>query len=339
MRVSTQRLRLASQLGFLALLLLAGWEFHRFIQAALAGAPLPQRPPSAEGFLPISSVMSLKLLVLTGELHPAHPAGLFILLGALAMSFALPKSFCGWVCPFGLLSETLWAVRRRLKTRLYPPPWLDHPLASLKYLLLGFFAWAIAGMDGAALSAFLDSPYNLVADAKMYFFFAGLSPLAAGVIAALLLLSLAVPYFWCRYLCPYGALLAPVSMAGPLRVRRDPAACTNCGACSRACPQAIQVERLTAVRSEKCVSCARCVRACPAPGALGFRFAGKGPALRPAWLPLAGPLVLLAAVWLAMAAGLWRSPVPPDDYARVLRSHETLGHPGRNPGVEPRIQP
>ncbi|MHB0994882.1 MAG: 4Fe-4S binding protein, partial [Elusimicrobiales bacterium] len=282
-----------------------------------------------EGFLPISSLMSLKLLVRTGELHYAHPAGLFILLGALAMSFALPKSFCGWVCPFGLLSETLWGLRRVLKFPLYPPKWLDYPLASLKYLLLGFFAWAIMSMNTAALRSFLDGEYNLVADAKMYFFFAHIGPLAAGIIASLLLLSFAVPYFWCRYLCPYGALLVPLSLAGPLRVRRDPAACTACGGCSRACPHGIEVDRLAAVRSENCVSCARCTQACPSPGALGFRLSDRGPALRPALLPLAGPLVLLAAVWLAMLAGRWTGGFPDRDYAALLRSHDALGHPGR----------
>lgn len=329
MRLNAQRLRLTSQLGFLALILLAGWEFHIFIQAALTGAPLPGRPPSAEGFLPISSLMSLKLLALTGQLHPAHPAGVFILLGALAMSFALPKSFCGWLCPFGALSEILWKLRRRLKAALYPPAWLDYPLASLKYLLLGFFAWAIAAMDTASLRAFLDSPYNLVADAKMYFFFAGLSPLAAGVIAGLLTLSLAVPYFWCRYLCPYGALLVPFSLAAPLRVRRNPAACTACGRCARACPQGIAVAKAGAVRSENCVSCARCVEACPSHGALGFRLRSKGPALRPALLPLATALMFLGVVWLAMLFGNWRSGFPDADYARFLRSHGALTHPGR----------
>lgn len=329
MRINPQNLRLGSQLGFLALLLLAGWEFHNFIQAALAGAPLPQRPPAAEGFLPISSLMSLKLLAQTGELHYAHPAGLFILLGALSMSLALPKSFCGWLCPFGLLSELLYKARLRLKAPLYPPAWLHYPLASLKYLLLGFFAWAIASMDAASLRAFLDSPYNLVADAKMYFFFARLTPLAAGVIAALLLLSLAVPYFWCRYLCPYGALLVPASLAGPLRVRRDPAACTACGACSRACPQGIAVEKAGAVRSENCVSCARCVGACPVPGALGFRLTAGGPALRPVLLPLVSALVFLCAVWLAMLLGAWRSGLADGEYARLLRSHDSLSHPGR----------
>ncbi|MDQ7772217.1 MAG: 4Fe-4S binding protein [Elusimicrobiales bacterium] len=330
MTAGTRRIRVLVQSAFLALVLLIGLEFHFFVQALLDGGALPRRPPGVEGFLPISSLMSLRLLAQTGEVHPAHPAGLFILLGALAMSFTAPKSFCGWLCPFGFLSEVVHGLRRRLTPSFrYPPAWLHYPLSALKYLLLGFFAWAIfASMDLGSLRDFLDGDYNLIADAKMYFFFADITPLAAGVIAALLALSFAVPFFWCRYLCPYGALLVPVSLAGPLRIRRDPAACAACGRCARACPQGIAVDRATAVRSENCVSCARCLDACPAPGALEFRDRGGRLRVRPAFLPLLTALVFFLVIWLAMAAGNWESRVPPEEYRRLVPLHDTLGHPG-----------
>lgn len=328
MQLTVQKLRLPVQLSFAALTLLIGWEFHTFVQAALAGGDLPRRPPGVEAFLPISSLMSLRLLAATGEVHPAHPAGLFILLGALIMSLAAPKSFCGWVCPFGLLSELLYKARRRLTPAFsYPPAWLDYPLASLKYLLLGFFLYAILGMDLASLRAFLDGDYNLIADAKMYFFFAHISPLAAGVVAALLLLSFAVPYFWCRYLCPYGALLTPVSLAGPMKIRRDAAACVNCARCAAACPQGIKVDKAAAVLSDKCNACARCLDACPARGALELKAPGGGPRVKPLHLPLLTLLAFLAAVWLGMLGGNWESRTPDAEYRRLVPRHAELGHP------------
>lgn len=327
MRMNTQRLRLASQLGLLALILLAGWEFHVFIRAALAGAPLPGRPPAVEGFLPISSLMSLKLLALTGQLHPAHPAGVFILLGALAMSLAAPKSFCGWLCPFGLLSEILWELRRRLKTPLYPPAWLDYLLSSIKYLLFGFFLYAILRMDHASLRAFLDSDYNLIADAKMYFFFAHISPAAAWIITALTLLTFAVPYFWCRYLCPYGALLTPLSLAGPLKIRRDAAACVNCASCAAACPQGIAVDKAAAVFSDNCNACARCLDTCPVRGALELKAPGGKLRVKPQYLSLLTLLAFLSAVWLGMLSGNWKSGTPSAEYRRLVPLHGALGHP------------
>lgn len=86
MRADLRKLRFAAQLTFLTLVLLIGWEFRAFVTVALAGGPPPERPPGVAGFLPISSRMSLRLLVRTGELHPAHPAGVFIRLGAPADS-------------------------------------------------------------------------------------------------------------------------------------------------------------------------------------------------------------------------------------------------------------
>jgi len=62
-----------------------------------------------------------------------------------------------------------------LRQELAAARWLDTPLRSLKYLLLLFFLWAILKMDIPTVTAFVHSPYNKVADIKMYLFFAHLS--------------------------------------------------------------------------------------------------------------------------------------------------------------------
>jgi hypothetical protein len=56
-------------------------------------------------------------------------------------------------------------------------------------------------MGPAAVADFLDSPYNRVADVKMLYFFERLSPFALKALVGLVLLSIAVPYSWCRNLC------------------------------------------------------------------------------------------------------------------------------------------
>lgn len=113
----------------------------------------------------------------------------------------LSKSFCSWVCPVGTLSEGLWLLGRKLFGRNRAlPRWLDRPLRAVNYVLLGFFLWAVWRMDGAALEGFLDSPFNALADVRMYLFFARISGLALGVILALAVLSMLVQNFWCRYL-------------------------------------------------------------------------------------------------------------------------------------------
>ena len=119
----------------------------------------------------------------------------------------------------------LAAVSRRLfRRKLGLPRLLDLPLRSLKYLLLAFFVYAVFFQMGpAAVADFLDSPYNRVADVKMLYFFERLSPFALKVILGLVVFSVVVPYAWCRYLCPYGALLGALSLLSPLKVTRHAA--------------------------------------------------------------------------------------------------------------------
>ncbi len=202
-----QTIRFWVQVSLILLCLWIGVEFHYFVKyletAGLEGSSY--RPPGAEGFLPISSLMSLYLFAISGDIHAAHPAGFFILLAAIVVSFVIGKSFCSWFCPVGWLSEILGDFGQKLfKRRLKLPMWLDYPLRSLKYLLFGFFGYSIFFlMNEASLRVFLDSPYNIVSDIKMYYFFVDISMLALIVIAILFVLSIVIRNFWCRYLCPY----------------------------------------------------------------------------------------------------------------------------------------
>src|SRR5204863_7301682 len=139
---------------------------------------------------------------------------------------------------------------------------------TLKYLLLGLFVYAIAGMPVDAIRAFLDGPYGLIADVKLLNFFRYLSIGGAIALVLLVVLSVFVQNFWCRYLCPYGALMGLVSVASPLRIRREASLCIDCGKCAKACPSALPVDRLVTIRSAECTGCLQCVAECPAAGAL-----------------------------------------------------------------------
>jgi len=113
---------------------------------------------------------------------------------------------------------------------------MDFPLLGVKYLLLGFFCYIILwGMDVRSIEAFLYSRYNLVVDARMLLFFLHPSTLTLQVMAVLLLFQLVVRNCWCRYLCPYGALLGLEHCSSILQVKRDPSLCINCRECERVC--------------------------------------------------------------------------------------------------------
>ncbi len=316
----TQIVRRGVQAAFLVLCAWIGVQFALFMRWAGSGgnAAYAAHPAGAEGFLPISALLSLKYWMVAGRIHGLHPAGLFIFLAILGIGLLLRKGFCSWLCPVGTLSEQLWMLGRRLFGRsLAPPRWLDYPLRAVKYLLLGLFLLAVWRMDGPALEGFLDSPFNALADVKMYLFFAHISGLALGVVLALAGLSVLVQNAWCRYLCPYGALLGALSLASPLRITRAAASCIDCGRCTKACPSRIQVHRAGRVGGNECTACYRCVAACPVKDTLEMR-APMGKAV-PGWvfgLLVAG--LFVAVTGLAMLSGHWDTALSRRDYLQLI---------------------
>jgi polyferredoxin len=323
-----RRLRAAVQWSVFAITAWGGLELYRFLSHLEQGRvpPFP-KPLSPEGFLPIGSLMSFKLWATTGIIDTVHPAGMMFFTSALALSLLLKKSFCGWICPVGTLSELLGTTGRRVAGRLLAlPRWLDVPLRSLKYALLGFFLWIIiVKMPAAGIRGWLQTDYWKIADLKMLDFFRHPTAPALGVLAALAVLSLVTRNFWCRYLCPYGALLGLLSVGAAVKVQRQEARCTHCRSCTKSCPALLPVETLGRVRSPECLGCLTCVSRCPEPGALDAALPGR-------LVPPALYAALVAAVFwgilvAAKATGHWESGVSPAEYLRIVPSLDSVGHP------------
>jgi ferredoxin len=233
------------------------------------------------------------------------------------------RAFCSWVCPVGTISEALAALSFRIfQRKLGLPRFIDLPLRSLKYLLLAFFVYVIFFQMGpAAVALFLDSPYNRVADVKMLYFFEQISPLGLKVLLTLTGLSIVIPYFWCRYLCPYGALLGAASLLSPLKITRHAPSCIDCNLCTKACPSRLPVAKLARVQSDECFGCLSCVAACPVPRALRVETPSfwRRP-VRPAVFAALVVFLFVGGTLLARALGLWHSSITMQEYARSIRT-------------------
>lgn len=341
LKTDSQFLRSVVQGAFVLLCIWIGIEFHYFIkwETSEGSSPFVERPPGAEGFLPISALMSLKYWIETGVINDVHPSGLFIFIAILAVGLLLKKSFCSWLCPVGTLSESLWMLGKKLFGRnITVTRWLDYPLRSLKYLLAFYFVSSILQMDVEALKQFIYSPYNKMADVKMYMFFADITSFALWTIIILMSLSLFIQNFWCRYLCPYGAILGALSWLSPVKITRNKSRCIDCGLCTKACPSNIAVHTAGRVWSDECMSCLACTQICPVKETLDMRLAVSQTRI-PTWV--FGTLIVcvfVAITGLAMLTGNWQNSISKEEYLRRIKNIESPLYQ-HNRGTVPEYRP
>jgi polyferredoxin len=327
----SQRIRQIVQWLFVALNGSLGIQFYlwvRYFERGGEGLNVP-RPAGAEGWLPIAGLMNTKYFLETGHVPAIHPAAMVLFISFTLMSLLLKKAFCSWLCPVGMFSEHLRKLGRRIFGRnLRLPKWLDVPLRGLKYILLGFFLFVIGTMSAEAIQDFMTTPYGLIADVKMLNFFRNIGLTAAVVIGLLILLSMLVQNFWCRYLCPYGALLGLTSLLSPIKIRRDAEACIDCGKCARVCPSHLPVDRLVQIRSVECAACMACVAACPAQDALQFSLVPRKSStiserwrrrvIRPAAFVAVLACIFFGSIFVAKATGHWQTNLPREVYLDLV---------------------
>jgi polyferredoxin len=332
-RTSIRIVRYAVQLFFLLLTLVIGYEFYRFVLHFEApGSPFVQKPPSVDGFLPIAGLMSFKYFLFTGIVEPIHPSAMVMFVAALTVSVALKKGFCGWICPIGTASQYVWMAGEKLFGRNFRiEKYTDASLRSLKYTLMSLFLVFIGlAMAPNMLLLFFITDYYKIADVRTMKFFTEMSTLAFWVLAAIFVLSFLYKNFWCRYLCPYGALLGLLSRLSPVKIKRNEAKCTHCHACTRHCPGLIDVESREVVKSAECFGCLTCVSRCPAEGALDLSLSAAG--TRRNVNPWLYPVVLIVLFYFvigtAMAFGKWHSQVPYEEYQRLIPAVGAVEHPG-----------
>lgn len=186
-------------------------------------------------------------------------------------------------------------------------------------------------MTSSAVKAFLDSPYNLIADIKMYYFFADISQFSLIVISILFILSIIVRNFWCRYLCPYGALLGIVSLISPIKIRRNTATCIDCNLCAKACMSNIKVDKVKTVISDEFTGCLNCIDACPVADTLILQ------SVVPARKKISKKIAAIAVVvvfmtvkGIGMLTDNWQNKISKEEYLFHFNYLGSYGHPTGN---------
>ena len=222
----------------------------------------------AELFLMIDPLVSLS----TAIAARSWVASLVCALMILIVCVLIPRGFCGYLCPLGTTIDLFdWAIgSRTTRLRVSDDGWWVH----IKYYLLA--TTLVASVGGVLVSGFV-SAIPVITRALL---FAG-EPLQSGAMRgwhlvpawnwghvvsitlflAVLGLGFLQPRFWCKYVCPSGALF---SLGNLIRVteRKVESSCIHCNKCVEICPfDAIKPDFTT--RTTDCTLCQSCGGVCP----------------------------------------------------------------------------
>jgi len=202
---------------------------------------------------PIGSIQNVAV-ALTDRTYaiPMVVTAVFFLPLVVALFFG--RAFCGGVCPLGAIQELV--VLKPVQV----PPRLDRALGLLKYLYLG-------GAILLAIKPALGRDFLICRfDPFVGFFRRTGAPHMLMLGGGFLLLGMFVGRPYCRYLCPYGPLLAWCTRLARRGVTITPNKELDCGLCTEACPYGA-IDHMRAVRKD-CLYCARCYASCPRDGDL-----------------------------------------------------------------------
>ncbi len=262
----------------------------------------PRGTASVEAYCPFGGLESLYQFITTGGFIQRIEASSMIMFAALLiLTLIASRGFCGWICPFGSVQEWLGLLGKKIfKKKFNPTGKWDRILRYFKYVLL-------AGIIGLTwqTGALVFRNY----DPFLAFFHLGNGitelPWAYAVLGVVLVGSLYIDRFFCKYACPLGAALGIVGKLGLTRIKRDPVDCKSCNLCHTKCPAHVDFLSVTTIRDAECNQCLDCIAVCPKPNVLMM----TGPKWKLSHPVYAGMLVfgLLGLIGASQLAGKWQT--------------------------------
>lgn len=219
----------------------------------------PTGSPSLHAYCPFGGLETLYKTITTGAfIKKLRPSNLALFMSIVAVGLVAGRGFCGWICPFGSVTEWLGALgNKAFPNKVKVPPLLDKVLRSIKYLIL---IAVLAGTYVTGRMVFADyDPYPVLFHFGVW---TEISSVAIIVLGATLISSLFIERAWCRYACPLGAIGAILSKISLFKIRRSKDNCLSCKKCVEDnCPMDVNISNRKTGGAE-CIMCLRCVDSC-----------------------------------------------------------------------------
>ena len=222
---------------------------------------------------------------------------LILIIGALLIICTIVgRAMCGWACPFGLFQDLLTRARTLLKINAKEISLKRHEqLSMVKYAILILsiliaISIGLSVLSGSMINTIYSDqfPGSLIEVAPYCqfcptpilrhmadFYFLDFNPqlsdplsfILFSIFIGFIIGAILIPRFWCRYLCPMGALSSFFNKVSIFSIRKDQSKCTGCNYCVNACPTRVQAIRNEDIDDKitdmNCIFCLDCVEACP----------------------------------------------------------------------------
>ena len=172
------------------------------------------------------------------------------------------RFFCGWICAFGSFNDFIYMISSKIfKTKFIVNRKLDAILKLLKYIILLFIVFVIWTNGNTLFDN--SSPWDAFAQITNFpnaivNYFIGFVLLAFITVGAIY-----IERFFCRYLCPLGAMFAIISKLRKIKIDKPTEKCGKCRVCTNNCAMGINLYKMEQVSSRECINCLKCIEVCP----------------------------------------------------------------------------
>ncbi len=189
-------------------------------------------------------------------------------IAVIPVTIIFGRVFCGWMCAFGTLGDMLYRVSSKVfKVKFKVNEKLDNILKYFRFVVLAFLMLVVWSFD---LSAFTGtSPWNafgvLATVGKVPDFSYAFTEFTIGtvILFAIIIASFFIERFFCRYLCPLGAIFAIVSRIKLVKISKPSQKCGSCRVCTNNCAMGLPLYKHEKINTGECIQCYKCVSACP----------------------------------------------------------------------------
>lgn len=180
----------------------------------------------------------------------------------MLMTILMGRWFCGWICAFGAYNDLVYFISKKIfKGKYKVDEKVDSILKYAKYVILLFIiivSWTFGSNILESTSPW--DAFGQITDVSTVF-----SSLLIGLIL-LILITIGAAFierFFCRYLCPLGAIFSIISKLGIVKINKPKADCGKCRACTINCSMGLNLYKVDGVKGGDCINCLNCTEVCP----------------------------------------------------------------------------